>query len=73
MGVGVGVRGWGGQLMVRGWRKKPRRGGVSEKWKQGVWMFEEANHGIGRMAVVCVCVCVCVCVVVWKLGEWVVG
>lgn len=41
-----------GQLMVRGWRKKRR--GRSEKWKQGVWMFEEANHGIGRVAGGCV-------------------
>lgn len=35
--------------------EKPRRGGGgSEKWKQGVWMFEEANYGIGRVAAVCV-------------------
>ena len=53
--------------MVRGWRKKPRRGRVSEKWKQGVWMFEEANHGIGRVAVTCVCVCV------FGSGSWISG
>lgn len=35
-----------------GGKNKKRRG--SEKWKQGLWVFKEVKHGIGRVAVVCV-------------------